>query len=83
MSILPWIKYKDIKCKECIYYSGVHCKGHGEYYGSCKITSQIYKMLEIAMDMDLSTDKLPEYLNDDSICPFVKQNIGYNKDYDK
>ena len=83
MSIVPWIKYKDIKCKECIYYTGVQCHGHGEYWGSCKVASQIYKMLEIITDKHLTTDKLPEYLNDESICPFVKEWLGYDGNYGK
>lgn len=37
-----------IKCKECPYYSGIQCHGHGEYWAQCNLLieqSKIFKKL--------------------------------------
>ena len=66
MSIVPWIKYKDIKCENCTYYTGTQCHGHGEYYGSCKLAEKIKKLLELETDKILVSNNLPEFIYDES-----------------
>ena len=26
-----------LKCKDCIYYTGIQCHGHGDYWGECNL----------------------------------------------
>lgn len=28
---------KQLKCGNCPFFSGVHCQGHGDYWGECNL----------------------------------------------
>ena len=36
---------KEIKCKNCPYYSGIQCHGHGEYWASCTLIESLRNTL--------------------------------------
>lgn len=36
---------RKIMCKDCIYYSGIICHGHGEYWAECNLLNNMRKTL--------------------------------------
>lgn len=80
---LMFMKHKT--CKNCLYYTGVRCHGHGEYWGECQLLCQLYNELEKTfdnwLDSDLDCWKLVCY--DDTICKFyeiLKEKVYVKKD---
>lgn len=41
-------KYK--KCKNCIFYTGVQCHGHGDFWGTCNLIEKIISEYEEEID---------------------------------
>lgn len=35
-----------MKCKECMYYSGVQCHGHGDFWGTCQLLINLFTYME-------------------------------------
>ena len=35
----------EINCKDCIFYSGIQCHGHGEFWGECNLYEQVRSIL--------------------------------------
>lgn len=35
-----------MKCKNCKYYTGVQCHGHGDYWGDCKLIESLYSRFD-------------------------------------
>lgn len=67
-----------IKCKQCIYFSGVHTVGHGECYGSCNLLGQLMKYIECYNEVLYVkySDKVKNtYLYDDSNCILIENDI--------
>lgn len=44
---------RKIKCKDCPYYTGSKCHGHGEYYGECLL----FKVLKPAFSNLVSKEE--------------------------
>lgn len=64
-----------LNCKNCPFYSGVQCHGHGEYWSSCNAVNQLRLILSKSFDVSKYDIRLKglsstwsECLNDDSIC---------------
>lgn len=59
-------------CKNCKYYTGVECHGHGDFWGSCKLLLKIYNQLEKTYDdwLDCDLDITKAICYDDTICIF-------------
>lgn len=36
----------EIKCKNCPYYTGLQCHGHGDYWGECTLYQDKAKLLQ-------------------------------------
>ena len=70
------IKEKHLKCKNCPYYSGVQCHGHGEFWGDCKL---MYPVYDLIYKYNVEDNIYPRgyWLQDDDICIFIK-NKGDN-----
>lgn len=68
-----------IKCKNCPYYTGVECHGHGEFYGICTIFQDKIKVMEMlfqkldgdnALFLSYKGGAFSDVCNDDSSCKF-------------
>lgn len=53
------------KCKDCSFYSGVICHGHGEFWGNCKLLK-----LVSCLDSYISTITYKAIVYDESTCLF-------------
>lgn len=62
------------KCKNCIYYSGIQCHGHGDYWGTCYALMTRYKDLKNSYDsfIDCDLDVFKCICYDDTICKFYE-----------
>lgn len=57
-----YISNKKLKyCKDCKFFTGVQCHGHGEFYGFCKKCKNVHDWSDVRYD--------------DSLCTFYKGNI--------
>lgn len=67
-------QYQVLHCKDCPYFSGIECHGHGEYYGSCGLMTTAIKYLSRLFDCSdkhlYITKRNCFYLLEDSVCPF-------------
>ena len=74
---------EKMTCKDCLYYSGIQCHGHGEFWGECNIFSHIYNFLEDYHKYYLDSDLDPWICvcYDDTICKFYE--LLRNKNYEK
>lgn len=66
---------KELKCKDCPYYTGIKCHGHGEFWATCsyidslrKILSNINKVYEYDLKLKRYDSVWFESLNDESTC---------------
>lgn len=67
-----------LTCKDCPYYSGTHCHGHGEYYGECLLLKPVYRLIK-DVNIEDRIHPLDYWLDDDSICIFIKKD-GFNNE---
>lgn len=37
----------EIKCKNCVYYTGMECQEHGEYFGECNAIKILKKIIAL------------------------------------
>lgn len=57
----------DKKCKDCSFYSGVKCHGHGDFWGNCNLLK-----LVSSLDSYISTITYKAIVYDESTCLFQK-----------
>lgn len=57
------------KCKDCPFYSGVECHGHGDFWGECSLAWSVLKKFK-AFDVDV--DIWTSICYDDTECKFSK-----------
>lgn len=59
---------KSLTCKNCVYYTGVQCHGHGDYWGECSLITNTAKMIAKCNNVD-EYDLKFKYLDVcDTIC---------------
>lgn len=70
---------KELKCKNCIYYTGITCHGHGDYWGECgllinmrKLFSKIFNVYEYDIKRKGSNSCWDNILDDNSKCMFFE-----------
>lgn len=56
-----------MKCKECVFYSGIKCHGQGEFWGECRLIEDFIKFNNIEYD---EYDVWSGIRFDDSKCIF-------------
>lgn len=39
-----------MNCKNCVYYTGVKCHGHGDFWGNCNVIDKLLNQLEKVID---------------------------------
>lgn len=71
---------KTFKCKQCIYFSGVETKGHGECYGDCLLLETFKKFVDCYLPENSPcwcrySDKISGMLDEESECILFKHNI--------
>ena len=67
-----------IKCKQCIYFSGVHTVGHGETCGFCNLLEQLKRYIECydeVLYVRFSDKVKNTRLYDDSNCILIENDI--------
>lgn len=65
-----------MKCKECMYYSGVQCHGHGEFWGSCQLLNNLFTYMEKTKKCDYVSPGYKNILFDETECIIIK-NMGF------
>ena len=73
----PKIPKIKIKCKECPYYTGIQCHGHGDYWGECTLYEDKHKVLKAIFEKEdgLYVDHKDVWSltrNDNSTCAFFE-----------
>lgn len=62
-----------MKCKECMYYTGVQCHGHGEFWGSCQLLNNLFTYMEKTKKCDYVSNTYICMLLDDNECIIIKK----------
>lgn len=52
-----------MKCKDCIYYSGIQCQGHGDYFGRCQLYDALIKYTSKVENKSIYDYKVKHYTN--------------------
>lgn len=65
---LRGFEMKKLRCKDCKFYSGSQCHGHGEFWGSCRFLDD----LEHFLDLVPNENCYKFICFDDTICHFIK-----------
>lgn len=70
---------KEIKCKDCVFYSGVQCHGHGDYWAECnllndlrKLFSKLFNIYQYDLERKGSSSCWDNVIDENSNCMFFK-----------
>lgn len=66
----------NFKCKECMYFTGVQCHGHGEFWGSCKLIDEFIQYFDFTHDKHHLSCLYNDIVFDDTECIIIKK-IGF------
>lgn len=69
-----------MKCKDCIYYTGVKCHGHGEYWGNCDILESLLRYVKKVTNCDYISTGFNDIVYDDTECLILKK-MGFEVKY--
>lgn len=62
-----------MKCKNCIYFSGIECHGHGDFWGSCNYLNQLFKYIKKVTNCDYISTGLKDIVYDNTDCIILKK----------
>ena len=61
-----------MKCKRCVYFTGVQCHGHGEFWGDCLLLHFAIKEIVQKSGCDYVSTNMNSVCFDDTECLIAK-----------
>ena len=70
-----------LHCKDCPFYSGIQCHGHGEFWGDCQLLHNWYKIVQKVLPKGMYTGAhMKSICLDETECHLIKAKLVYIDD---